>query len=401
MLVALEPLPHPFDVRVRAIVEALVGAGYEVSVVCPTGHGHEDRSERIGPVRVERFRAPPGGEGVVGYLREYAVSLWCLARVARRIDQERPVDLVLVCNPPDLLAGIKFAMRHRPRLLFDYREICPELFEVKFQAHGIRARVLHRALRICERLAFGWSDSVITVSNACARLARGRGKVPPEHVFMVGNGPDARRIFPVPPRPDLRNGHDRLVLWLGAMSSQEGLQGLIEAADALVNGRGRRDVGFALVGPGDVHDELMAEITARGLGDRIHLSGVVDDDLVRAYIATADVCVGVDVRNSFNDMAAMRKILEYMAMGRAVVQFPLTEMRELCGDTTAYAADGDPADLARVIGELLDDDDARELLGRRARERVEAGLMWQDQVPQLLAAVTTALGHPARSSRRR
>ena len=117
VLVALEPLPHPFDVRVRAIVESLVGAGCDVSVVCPTGHGHERRSERIGPVRVERFQAPPGGEGVLGYLREYVVSLWRLTRIARRIDRERPVDLVLVCNPPDLLAGLKYALRHRPRLL--------------------------------------------------------------------------------------------------------------------------------------------------------------------------------------------------------------------------------------------------------------------------------------------
>ena len=218
---------------------------------------------------------------------------------------------------------------------------------------------------------------------------------------MVGNGPDARRIFPVPLRPELRHGHDRLVLWLGAMSRQEGLQGLIDAADALVNERGRRDVGFALVGPGDVHEELMAEIAARGLGDVIHLSGAVGDDLVRSYLATADVCVGVDRSNSFNDMAAMRKILEYMAMGRAVVQFPLAEMRRLCGDTTAYARNGDPSDLARVIGELLDDDDARDRLGREARQRVEAGLMWHDQVPQLLAAVTTSLGPRARSSWRR
>jgi glycosyltransferase involved in cell wall biosynthesis len=401
VLVALEPLPHPFDVRVRAIVEALVDAGYDVSVVCPTGHGHEQRSERIGPVRVERFRAPPGGDGVLGYLREYVVSLWRLVRVARRIERERPIDLVIVCNPPDLLAGLKFGLRHRPRLLFDYRETCPELFAVKFQGGGVRERLLHQALLISERFAFHCADAVITVSNACADLARGRGKVLPERLFMVGNGPDARRIFPVPPRPELRHGHDRLVLWLGAMSRQEGLQGLIDAADALVNGRGRGDVGFALVGPGDVHEELTAEIAARGLGDVIHLSGAVGDEMVRSYMATADVCVGVDVSNSFNALAAMRKILEYMAMGRAVAQYPLIEMRGLCGDTTAYAEDGDPADLARVIGELLDDDGERERLGREARERVEAGLMWHDQVPQLLAAVETALEPRAQSSRRR
>ena len=111
-------------------------------------------------------------------------------------------------------------------------------------------------------------------------------------------------------------------------------------------------------------------------------------------MATADVCVATDERNRMNDRAAMRKVLEYMAMGRPVVQFPLAEMHRLCGDTTVYARDGDVRDLTDRIAELLDDPGRRERLGEAARRRVvEQRLLWPDQVPALIASVATALEH--------
>jgi glycosyltransferase involved in cell wall biosynthesis len=117
------------------------------------------------------------------------------------------------------------------------------------------------------------------------------------------------------------------------------------------------------------------------------VSRKVEDELVRAYMATADICVGVDEKGEMNDRAAMRKVLEYMAMGRPVVQFPLDQMRELCGDACVYARNADAADLADVVVELLDDPRRRAALGAAARERVEAGLLWPQQVPAFLSAI--------------
>ena len=399
ILLIIEGLPYPFDVRVRAQVEALVDAGYDVTVVGPKGHGLEGREETINGVRVLRYAAPPGGRNILGYLREYGGSFLALARLVHRAARDRPVDLAFVCNPPDILVALALPLRRAgAALLFDYREISPELFEAKFGQHGMLSRALFSLLLWCERFAFRHADSTITVSEPCAEIARTRGGLPPDRVFLVGNGPDPRRIYRVPPRPALRRGREHLVLWLGAMSQQEGLDRLIEAGDALVNRLGRRDINIALVGPGDVHDFLRDEIRQRGLEDVIELRGAVDDDLVRAYISTADVCVGVDECNSMNDRAAMRKILEYMAMGRPVVQFPLAEMQRICGEATVYARNADPNDLAQQIGSLLDDPQRRERLGAAARRRVE-GLLWPRQVPSLLQAVEFAINGRAADRR--
>jgi glycosyltransferase involved in cell wall biosynthesis len=393
VVVALEALPYPMDVRVRAQVRAMVEAGHAVTVVCPTGHGHYLREESLRGVRILRFAAPAAGRGIVGYAWEFGASLLRMARLLRALQRETRIDVLVVCNPPDLAVGLKWVLaRPRPPVVFDFREISPELFDAKFAGAPRPVAALLRALLLSgERLAFHGADVVTTVSDPFRRVAIERGGMEPKRVFLVGNGPEAGRVFPVPPRPELRRGRERLVLWLGSMSRQEGLQRLVQAADELVNVRGRHDVAFAVVGPGDVHDELRQEIRVRGLEHVVRVAGAVDDEHVREYMATADVCIGVDESNPMNDRAAMRKIFEYMAAGRPVVQFPLAEMRRLCGDTTAYAANADVRDLARVIDELLADDETRRRLGRAARRRVQDGLMWEDQAPALVAALETAL----------
>lgn len=387
VLMLVEGLPYPRDVRVRAQVRALSDAGYAVTVAGPTGHGYDRMDENIDGVRVVRYRSAPGGRGALGYLREYAIAWIRLRRLVRAVDRERRVDLVFVCNPPDFLVLLARPLARRgARILLDYREICPELYEAKFGRRG----TLYRLLLLAERLAFRHADVVITVSEPFAEVARTRGRFDPARIFLVGNGPDPQRVFAVATRPELRRGRRHLVLWLGAMSRQEGLGRLIAAADKLVR-TGRQDVLFALVGPGDVHRDLREEVRRRGLEEFVQVSGLIEDELVRAYLSTADVCVNVDESNGMNDRTAMRKVLEYMSLGKPVVMFPLAETRRLCGEGAVYARDGDVDDLAAKIATLLDDGQRRAEVGAKARERMNNGLMWPQQVPALLTAVEVAL----------
>jgi glycosyltransferase involved in cell wall biosynthesis len=392
-LVLLEALPYRLDPRVRAQAAALHDAGWDVTVAGPDAPG-DPRDEVVDGIRLRRFRTPRGGRGIAGYVREYGLAYVRLRALARAVARERPVDLVLVCTPPDFLVAIARPLRRRgAAVVFDLREISPELLEAKFG----RRLVLRRLLLLAERYAFRHADAVLTVSDACAELARGRGGVEPARVFLVGNGPDPARIHPVAPRPELRRGRSHLVLWLGRMSAQERLEYLVDTAEDVVRRQGRADVHFAVVGDGDARAALERTVLERGLGNFVELTGPVDDELVRAYISTADVCVGVDERNAMNDRAAMRKILEYLALGKAVVQFPLAEMRRMCGDACAYARDGDASDLATQVCVLLDDGERRRRLGEAARRCAWDGLMWPQQVPALLGAVDAALARRAAS----
>lgn len=387
LVVLLENQPYPYDPRVRAQVEAILAWGYDVTVLGPTGSGHEAREEQLGGVRVLRFAEPPSGRGMRHYVAEFGLSFVRLGRLARQVARERQVDAVLVCNPPDFLVELARPLARRGAgVVLDDRELSPELFEAKYDRRG----PLYALLVAIERRAFRQADAVLVTNGGYVENVTERAGLPAERVFVVGNGPDPRRIHSVEPRPELRHGRAHLVLWMGAMSTQEGLDLLVEAADELVNRRGRGDVAFALVGPGDVREQLGEEIRRRGLEKAVVLPGRVGDDLVRAYLSTATVCVNTDQPNRMNDRAAMRKVLEYMAVGRPVVQFPLAEMRRLCGDATLWARPGDAVDLADRIAELVDDPALRRRVGEAGRARVHEGLMWPDQMTSLRAALELA-----------
>lgn len=387
ILILVENEPYPHDRRVHQEAVALVEAGYPVTVVSPKALNASEPETEIEGVRVLRFDALPQGRGGVAYLQEYVLAALRMRRVIRQLRDEQ-FAAVIACNPPDFLIQLARPLARRgAALIFDLHDPSPELFESKFGRRGI----VHRALRGLERWAAKTADVVMTVNEPCAELVRTRDGVAPERVAVLVTCPDPRRLFEVPPQDELRRGKRQLVLWLGRMSEKENLPLLLEAADRLVHDHGRTDVAFAIVGRGEVADELAAEIERRRLGDNVFLPGHADDDLLRQWLSTADVCVSLDTRSAMNDRSTMIKVLEYMAAGRPVVQFPLTEMSRICGDAALYAADGDAADLAAKIELLLDDPALRGRLGEQARTLVAERLGWAQQVPILLAAVEQAI----------
>ena len=98
------------------------------------------------------------------------------------------------------------------------------------------------------------------------------------------------------------------------------------------------------------------------------------------------VWVNPDVANDMNDKSTMNKIMEYVALGKPVVQFDLTEVRYSARRACLYARRNDPLDLAAKIVELLDDPQRRAEMGGYGRQRVENELAWCHEAPKLFAA---------------
>lgn len=388
VLIALENQPYPYDRRVRQEALALLAAGYEVTVCSPTGLGGEAREETVAGIRVLRYPVPAPGRSVAGYLREYVLSLVGLARVMRRAARLRRPDVVMVCTPPDLTVLPALPLRRRgAALIFDHHDLSPELFELKFG----RRRVVRAAVLAAERFALRRADVVIASNATYAAIERRRGPVAADRIFVVRNGPDPASIHPDRPRPELKDGRAHLVCWIGMMAGGEGLHHLVDAAEEIVLRRGRDDVSFAVVGPGDAREHLIAQVRRRGLERVVRFPGLADDAALRSYMSTADVCVSTYEPNPMNHASTVTKVIEYMAMARPIVQFRLTETSSVCGDASLYAHDGDPVDFAERILELLDDPVRAAQMGAVGRARALDGLHWPAQVPSLLEAVSSAI----------
>ena len=386
VLIIVENLPVPFDRRVWQEATTLAQAGYAVSVVCPTGKGHEARRETIGGVHVYRYKLPLEASGFLGYVVEYgwalAAQLWLSLHVLR----ERGFDAIHACNPPDniFLIGALFKLFGK-RFLFDHHDINPELFEAKFGKRGM----LHRALLLAERLTFRTADVSIATNESYREIAIERGNMDPERVFVVRSGPDLERVRPLPPNPSLKKGRRFLVGYVGVMGTQEGIDYLLRAVRIIVRDLGRTDVHFGLVGGGTELDAMQQYAVELGIADYVTFTGRVPDEPMLEMLSTADVCVNPDVANVMNDKSTMNKIMEYMALGKPVVQFDLTEGRRSALDASVYAKRNDEADLAARILELLDDEERRRRMGEYGRRRVENELQWDHEAPKLLAAYDT------------
>jgi glycosyltransferase involved in cell wall biosynthesis len=128
-----------------------------------------------------------------------------------------------------------------------------------------------------------------------------------------------------------------------------------------------------------------------GIADHVEFAGWRYDDDIRTILSTADVCLAPDPPSPLNEVSTMIKIPEYMAMGRAVVSYDLTESRVSAGDAALYAEPGDVDGFAACLDTLLSDPELRARMGARGRERVERELSWQHSEPALLAAYERAL----------
>ena len=161
------------------------------------------------------------------------------------------------------------------------------------------------------------------------------------------------------------------------------------AVDILVNKMGRKDVHFGLVGGGTALQEMKDYAKQLGVAEYVTFTGRVPDQDLLDMLNTADVCVNPDEANEMNDKSTMNKIMEYMALGKPIVQFDLTEGRFSAQEASLYAKRNDPQDMANKIAELLDDPAKRQRMGEYGRNRVVNELEWQYEVPKLLKAYDT------------
>lgn len=392
VLIIVENLPVPFDRRVWMEATSLKRAGYEVSVICPTGRGFESRREDIDGIHVYRHPLPPDASGLVHFIKEYSAALWWELRLAIKVWRQRGFDVIHMCNPPDLifLVAIWFKLLFGVRIIYDQHDLTPEMFEAKFRRRGL----LYYGLRLVEWLTYRTADVVIATNQSHKDTAMQRGRHPSDRVFVVRSGPDLGRFIPTASNPLYRWGKRYLVGYLGVMGEPEGIDGLLRSFARIVHDYGRKDVQLMLIGDGPAREQLHTVAAELGVADYVEFSGRVPDDELIERLSTCDVCVNCDPKNPYNDKSTMNKILEYMAMGKPIVQYDVVEGRRSAEEASLYARGGDEAEFALKILELIDSPELRRTAGEAGRRRMVAELEWRHQVPTLLRAYAAALGRP-------
>lgn len=394
-LIIVENISVPFDDRVWKEATTLKQNGYEVTVLCPRGQGHNKGYECLDGIHIYRHPTPIEGNSAFGYLCEFGSALFWETLYTWWIYLRRGFHVIQGCNPPDdiFLIALPFKL-FGVKYVFDHHDANPELYLSKFN----RQDLFYRIQVLLERLTHLFSDVTIATNNSYRQLAISRGRRKPEDTFVVRNGPDLTKFKTAPPNPALKYGKKYLVGYVGNMSIQEGLEILLEAALHIKN-QGRHDVHFTCVGGGPGLVPLRQMAAEMGLDDMFNFTGRVPVEQLLETLSTADVCVNPDKPCEMNDISTMIKIMEYMALGKPIVQFDLKEGRFSAGEASVYCEnDGMAAGFAEKILWLLDRPEERERMGEFGRQRVVSELAWEHSVSNLLAAYDRVFEKMERSS---
>lgn len=391
VLIIIQNLWVPFDRRVWLECQALVAAGYDVTVVCPKGPG-DPSYEVIDGVTVHKYKAYAPGGSKISFVWEYAYSFLATLRLVFRARKAGKFKVLQACNPPDIFWPIAMLLRRLDgtRFVFDHHDLCPELFQSRF---GGTNSLPYKGLRFLERMTHRKADHVISTNDSYRRIAITRSGKANHDVTVVRTGPDPDKLLRGGADESLRRGHRYLVTYIGVMGPQDGVDIVVRAADHIVNNLQRTDIAFTLMGGGDSFDDVVALRDELGLTEYVEFTGRVPDETVRAVMSTADLGLSPDPKNPLNDVSTMNKTMEYMAFELPVVAFDLVETKVSAADAAVYVEPNDVAQYGDAIVELLDDQVRRRRMGRLGRDRVERVLAWRHQQKAYLEVYDHLTGH--------
>jgi glycosyltransferase involved in cell wall biosynthesis len=379
------------DPRVRREAESLVAAGRPVDVFALRRPEDPSTSEIAG-VAVRRLNVQRHqGAGLGTYLAEYLAFLlratWAVTRAHRR----RRYALVQVHTLPDFLVLAALPLRTAGvPVLLDLHEAMPEFFRSRFP--GTSNPLVHRLLRLQERVSIGLATAAVTVNEAMRDRLLDLG-VRADKITVIANTPslarfDASRHVG---RTFASDGTVRVV-YAGAVTPTYELDVVLEAIAAIRAMRPELDLRFDVYGRGDAAERLHEQAGRLGIDDRVTFHGRIPIEDVAAAIARADIGVAPTRRDPFTDMSLSTKVFEYAAMGKPVVasRLPMVERTFPTGSVATYDP-GDAGSLAGSILALLDDASARATAVEQMAAIVQASA-WELEAGRYVALVDRLIG---------
>ena len=389
VLMLVENLSVPADPRVWREARTLHEAGFRVCIICPRGTTRDrEKQACINGIFIYRYQLSPTTEHPSSYIREYLEAMIYTFLYSLRVWFRHGFDVIHAANPPDIffLIGLFYRLFGK-KYIFDQHDLAPEVFQVKFsQQQNGRNRLLHRLMLMLEHCSYATAHRVITTNQSQKLMAITRGGRAPHEIFVVRSGPEIARYQPGEADITLKQGHPYLLLYVGVMGSQDGIEYALQAMAELVHNRQHQDIALALLGDGDQRSALQNLAHQLQLDDYVTFTGWVDQPELLRYLNTADIGICPDPSNVLNDRCTMLKTMEYMAMGIPIVAFDLPETRYSAQDAALYAPANNVTALANNIEQLLTDADLRLRMGASGRKRIVEELCWERTKEALLKA---------------
>jgi glycosyltransferase involved in cell wall biosynthesis len=380
ILFIVENQPVPFDNRVWSEAMTMKECGYRVSIISPKGKGNIKSFEKIDDINIYRHPVLFEANGKIGFIVEYCNAIFWQMLLSILIFVKEPFQIIHSANPPDTIFLIALMYKILgTKYIFDQHDIMPENYLAKFN----RKDIFYKMICLMEKISFMMAYIVISTNESYKKIATDRGNKREEEVFVVRNGPDLSKVMFVPPNNDLKKGYEHLVVYVGTIGNQECIDVLLRAVKYIVDTKRLFDIKFIIIGTGP-HLEYMVNLSKKMQIEKyVNFTGFIPYKEFYEILATADICVNPEYRNSFTDKSTMVKIMDYMVMGKPIVQFETKEGKVTAEESSIYVTENDDIAFAEAIIDLLHNPKQRQRMGTIGQKRIYQLLNWDKQKENL------------------
>lgn len=383
VLFILENAPVPIDKRVWQEALAVKEMGYNVSILSPKDKRAPKKYEMIEGIHIYRHPLPFEGENAIGYLLEYSIALFWQIILSFKIYFKDRFQVIHTANPPDHIFVVTMLFKlFGVKYIFDHHDASSELYMAKFN----RKDLFYRMVRMIEKINFLIADVVISTNESYKKIAVQRGKKNNSQVFVVRNGIDLSRLNTTSNGKVRYDGFDYLVAYVGIIGKQEGIDHLLQVIEHIVFKKEIRNIKFIVMGSG-THLAAIQDLSKTMKVDRyIDFAGFVPYNELIGILSGVDVCVNPELKNPYSDISTMMKIMDYMVVGKPVVQFDLTENQFTAGDSALCVEENDIVAFADAVVDLIHDKKRRVQMGEVGKKRISEMLHWGIQKNNLIKA---------------
>lgn len=169
---------------------------------------------------------------------------------------------------------------------------------------------------------------------------------------------------------EVNKGSDEFwVTYAGTIGTSYDIRTMVQAADELKK-RGYSDIYFKILGGGPLKDEL--EDYAKSLTGNVEFAGYVPYEKMAAYLKKSDILVNSFVKKA--PQSIVNKIGDYLAAGKPMINTCSSDefKNKVLSDGFGINIEAeDKKALADAILGLYNNQEERELMGRKAREVAE------------------------------
>lgn len=231
-------------------------------------------------------------------------------------------------------------------------------------------RIRTKRFRLFARFFNRFVDRFIVSSDLAGKRAEGAGAVNPGKSIRIYNGVDTEWFNPSSAdRSRTRaefNISDNTVLIgaAGRLVWQKGFEFLIKSIPIVI--RSHPDVKVLIAGDGPFKEHLVMHSGMLGMNHHVILAGFRND--MKEVLSAVDILVVPSLVDEFPMIT-----LEGMAMAKPVVATRIEGISELItdGENGLLVLSWDANALAKAINRLINDRTFAEILGKKAREKVE------------------------------